>query len=240
MLDAIFDKEDNNELIDATEGMDMENEDPLYLDKLNQELSNELYIKTGIRNIPDAMAAIRKGVKFDLEAVKARRLEIIQEAHSEDYTFYTDNPTKRFYRKLLSEFYLNPSVKEIPQCVYEILQIKNIQDILEDIEEFKFEKRNPDRPDKKELEDFTLYQMDMEDAIEEIAEEFEEKRLLNNLVERLDLDETYVLQAFGKKSYLPEEFTGIEDVRKTLEENMDSFDLSEYPKDWVDKNVRFI
>ena len=239
VLDAIFDREDDSEIYDVLEQSGLEKEDPIYLDRLNQELSNELYIKTGIRHISDAMAAIRKGVKFNLEEVKARRLEILQEDYSEDYSFYTDNPTKRLYKKLLSEFYLNPSGREIPQSVYEILEIKNIQEILEDIEEFKLEKRYAEKPDHREQEEFESHSMYMEDGYDEVAEELEENKVLSSLVERLDLDETYVLQAFGKKSYLPGEFTELDEVKKTVEENMDSFDLSEHPKNWVEKNVRF-
>lgn len=239
MIEAIFDKEEDSEFNEMIEGMELEKEDTVYLDKLNRELSNELYIKTGIRNIPDAMAAIRKGSKFDLEAAKTRRLEILQEAHSEDYNLYTGDPTKRLYRKLLSEFYFNPTEKEVPSWVYEILEIKNIQDILEDIEQFKMEKRNPEIPSPIEQNEYTNYKLEVDSVIEDINDEFEDKKVLSSLVERLDLDEAYILQAFGKKSYLPQEFTELDELKKTMEENMDSFDLSEDPMHWVEKNVRF-
>lgn len=204
--------------------------------ELLKELKRELYIKTGINDIEQALEELRDhNFKISKEGMKARRIEIIREDLNIDDHFYHPDANKLRLKNLFSEFYISPKIDDLDESILEVLEVESFHDVLSDVAKYRKARLSQDIEVEEDNfdEDISDLKNEFVNLQDAIIEKSQEKSLVD-LVSRMELDKAYLKAILGSQVYVPKYMNMTKEDIQSLDKTFGIADLSQSAAEWLD------
>lgn len=198
-------------------------------------LSEDIYVKTGCQDLRQGLKKLKTGdFKYDVEAMNARRRELITEKYKIEDKFYI-NKDKSMIRQLFTEHYHTPMASEISNKMLHELELKNSKLLMSKFKEMTDERMFKESQPSQFLKSPKNL---VNDLIEKKDFPAHIGKLETQLGTRLKFEYDYLKLLFGEKSYVPVEYDNTAESSKAAQEIYKLCDFKDTPEQWVEKSLK--